>query len=223
MTPVTWSLDHPDLLVGLVEAVDLRVRPSDAALAEAIDSAVARAEAAPWPPEDVRREVRDLLRRGGFKPTGRSKPASEYLAAAAAGGTFPRINNLVDINNLLSLKTGWPMSILDLDRAAAGPEGLELRYGRAGETYVFNAAGQAIDVGGLVCLAVHGGAPLGNPVKDAMVAKTVPETTRVLGILWTSRKVAGEGEVRAVAEEMAALLVRHAGAARTEVLVIPGT
>ena len=29
--------------------------------------------------DEVRQAVRDLLRQGGFKPTGRSKPAAEYL------------------------------------------------------------------------------------------------------------------------------------------------
>ncbi len=33
--------------------------------------------------DDVRSAVRDLIRHGGFKPTGRSKPASEYLLKAA--------------------------------------------------------------------------------------------------------------------------------------------
>jgi hypothetical protein len=33
--------------------------------------------------DDVRAAVRGLLRHGGFKPTGRSKPASEYLIRAA--------------------------------------------------------------------------------------------------------------------------------------------
>src|SRR4051794_32845516 len=40
--------------------------------------------AAPLRSDDaVRETVRALLRQGGFKPTGRSKPASEYLIRAA--------------------------------------------------------------------------------------------------------------------------------------------
>src|SRR3712207_7695492 len=46
-----------------------------------------------------------LLRNGGFRPSGRNKPASEYLAQAAREGRFPRINNLVDVNNLVSLRS----------------------------------------------------------------------------------------------------------------------
>src|SRR5262245_6609876 len=41
------------------------------------------ATAAPLASDDaVREAVRKLLRHGGFKPTGRSKPASEYLIRA---------------------------------------------------------------------------------------------------------------------------------------------
>src|SRR5258708_4111988 len=52
---------------------------------------------APFVPSDtVRSEVRQLLRQGGFKPAGRSKPASEYLHATLIEGRFPRINAAVD-------------------------------------------------------------------------------------------------------------------------------
>ena len=34
------------------------------------------------PPEDTKSVVRDLLRHGGYKPTGRGKPASEYPGAS---------------------------------------------------------------------------------------------------------------------------------------------
>src|SRR5215212_8369808 len=66
--------------------------------------------------DEVRAAVRDLLRRGGFKPAGRGKPASEYLAAAFAEDRFPRINALVDTCNVVSLHTGLPISLVDVDR-----------------------------------------------------------------------------------------------------------
>ena len=42
--------------------------------------------------DQVRSAVRDLLRHGGFKPTGRSKPASEYLLRAAREERLTSIN-----------------------------------------------------------------------------------------------------------------------------------
>ena len=46
--------------------------------------------------DEVRFSVRGLLRHGGFKPTGRSKPASEYPIKAASQGTLSSINVAVD-------------------------------------------------------------------------------------------------------------------------------
>ena len=98
--------------------------------------------------DEVRRAVRDLLRSGGFRPTGRSKPASEYLIKAASQGTLLSINVAVDACNAVSLHSGLPISVVDLDRAKP-----PLRVGVAaqGASYVFNSSGQTIDLGGLVC------------------------------------------------------------------------
>lgn len=216
MIEIRWSLQHPELLMGFVLAEGVRVAPSDDGLLGAIDDAVKLACSQPWPPENVRAAIRDLLRVGGFKPTGRSKPASEYLAKAASE-SFPRINSLVDVNNLVSLRTGWPCSILDLDLACpTGTGTLEVRFGSKDEAYVFNSAGQSIDVSGLVCLARVDGEPIANAVKDSMSTKTRDATTRVLFVTYASRRVAGEADVLGALERVEELLRHHAGATSTE-------
>src|SRR5262245_62384078 len=93
----------------------------------------------------VREAVRALLRHGGFKPTGRSKPASEYLLKAVREGLLTPINVAVDVCNAVSLHSGLPVSVVDLDRAR---EPLRVGLAPAGASYVFNAAGQSIDLGG---------------------------------------------------------------------------
>jgi DNA/RNA-binding domain of Phe-tRNA-synthetase-like protein len=136
----------------------------------------------PLPPADesVRQTIRDLLRHGGFKPTGRSKPSSEYLVRAAAAGELRPINAAADVGNAVSLHSGIPISVVDADRLRP-----PLRVGIAppGASFVFNAAGQVIDVGGLVGLADAEG-PCANPVKDAQRTKTHPGTIRTLVLLW---------------------------------------
>jgi DNA/RNA-binding domain of Phe-tRNA-synthetase-like protein len=138
--------------------------------------------AAPLRSDDgVRAAVRDLLRHGGaFKPTGRSKPASEYLIKAAGEGILAGINAAVDACNVASLHAGLPISVVDLGRAAP-----PLRVGVApvGARYVFNASGQEIDVGGLLSLFDAGG-PCAGPVKDAQRTKTHAGTTRTLSLVW---------------------------------------
>src|SRR5262245_51181745 len=66
--------------------------------------------------QEVRTVIRDLLRHGGYKPTGRSKPASEYLVRASAEGKLVPINAAVDVGNVVSLHSGLPISVVDVDR-----------------------------------------------------------------------------------------------------------
>jgi hypothetical protein len=63
--------------------------------------------------ENVRQKVRDVLRHSGYKPTGRGKPASEYLAGATAERRLSNINLAVDICNAVSLHSGLPISVVD--------------------------------------------------------------------------------------------------------------
>lgn len=129
--------------------------------------------------ELVRASVRELLRHGGYKPTGRGKPASEYLVQAAERGALSSINVAVDACNVASLHSGLPISVVDLDRCA-----LPLRVAIAGdEEYVFNASGQTIDLTGLLCLFDAAG-PCANAVKDSQRTKTNGDTRNTLSIVW---------------------------------------
>ncbi|HNN95872.1 MAG TPA: phenylalanine--tRNA ligase beta subunit-related protein [Pseudomonadota bacterium] len=131
----------------------------------------------------VRSAVRDLLRHGGYKPTGRGKPASEYLLRAAGEGTLSSINLAVDACNAVSLHAGLPISVIDLDRAKPP---LAIAVAADDASYVFNASGQTIDLGGLLCLCDADG-PCANAVKDAQRTKTSAGTQTTLSILWGYR------------------------------------
>lgn len=137
--------------------------------------------------DSVREAVRSLLREGGFKPAGRSKPASEYLIKAVADARLTSINVAVDACNVVSLHSGLPISVVDLDRARP-----PFRIGLAppGASYVFNASEQSIDLSGLLCLFDADG-PCGNAVKDAQRTKTGPETRRTLSIIWGTTALPG--------------------------------
>ncbi len=147
--------------------------------------------AAPLSSDDaVREAVRALLRHGGFKPTGRSKPASEYLIKAVRDGLLAPINLAVDVCNAVSLHSGLPVTVIDLDRARAP---LRVAVAPAGASYVFNASGQSIDLGGLLCLGDADG-PCGNAVKDAQRTKTTADTRRTLTVLWGTVALPGRAE-----------------------------
>jgi DNA/RNA-binding domain of Phe-tRNA-synthetase-like protein len=142
---------------------------------------------APTGDEVTKRAVRDLLRHGGFKPSGRSKPASEYLVAAFAEGRWPTVSPLVDLCNVASLRSGLPISVVDLDKTRGD---LAIRIAPAGTSYVFNPSGQVIDASGLVCLYDDEG-PTGTPVKDAQRTKTDAATKNLVVIIWGTRALPG--------------------------------
>ena len=139
---------------------------------------------------NVKLQVRNLLRHGGFKPAGRSKPASEYLLKAAAGGFLSPINPVVDACNVVSLHSGLPISVVDLDLIRGG---LSVQVCPSGVSYVFNASGQEIRLDGLVCLYDEEGA-CANAVKDAQRTKTHPETRRVGCLIWGSKELPGRAQ-----------------------------
>jgi|GEM_PF-189259 len=181
------------LRLGLVRADGVRAdrypEGFEAALAAALDAE--RAGAGPAGLDAAARQAaaRDMLRNGRYKPTGRGKPASEYLARAAADSQFPRINALVDVNNLVSLETRLPISLWDLDQAGAA--GVRFRLGRAGEAYVFNPSGQTLDLEDLVvgCRWDAGDTeefeePFVSPIKDSQHTKTSADTRAVAACVY---------------------------------------
>lgn len=137
------------------------------------------------PDDALRAAVRDMLRQRGFKPTGRSKPSSEYLLRASADSTWKPINAAVDAGNAVSLHSGLPISVVDLDKLTPP---LSVRSAPEGESYVFNPTGQVISLGGLPCLYDAVGA-CANAVKDAQRTKTSDGTQRTLSILWSDRSL----------------------------------
>ncbi len=146
-----------------------------------LQALIALDAAAPLRSDDqVREAVRQLLRHGGFRPAGRSKPASEYLIKAVEDKRLSSINVAVDVCNIVSLHSGLPISLVDLDRSR---EPFRVGVAGPGASYVFNASGQSIDLDGLLCLFDAEG-PCANAVKDAQRTKTGPECRRTLSLIW---------------------------------------
>jgi DNA/RNA-binding domain of Phe-tRNA-synthetase-like protein len=153
-----------------------------------VQALLSRQAPAPLANDDaVREAVRQLLRQGGFRPAGRSKPSAEYLLKAAEEGRLSSINAAVDVCNAVSLHSGLPISVVDLDRAR---EPFRVGVAPPGSSYVFNASGQTIDLGGLLCLFDAEG-PCANAVKDAQRTKTGADTRRTLSLIWGSVALPG--------------------------------
>ncbi len=136
------------------------------------------------PKEEIFKSYRSLLRWGGFKPSGRSKPAAEYLVKAAAIGELNSINAAVDVLNGVSLHIGLPIGVIDLDLCHPP---LRIDLGTEGESYIFNKSGQEMSLKGLIVMRDQEG-PCANPVKDSQRTKTNDETRRTLTIVWGNRE-----------------------------------
>jgi len=208
MIPITFELELPDLLLGIVESRTVPMGPADAALdAEILAALAAMKSSTPETETDpVKTAVRDLLRVGGYKPAGRGKPASEYLAQSAQRGDFPRISHIVDALNLVSLESRLPISLLDANRVMDGTDALVIRFGRPGESFVFNSAGHEINIEGLVSVARRNGPALGNPVKDSMTAKTTDTTPHTIAFIWGTRRALDQAAMQQICQRLGNLL-----------------
>jgi len=164
----TFAVPLGELAVTETSPISVLFSDPDALLAQAPDA------------RDDELPVRDLLRHGGYKPTGRGKPSAEYLAKAAGDGKLNTINVAVDAANAVSFASGFPISVVDLGRLRPP---FHVALAEPGTEYVFNPSGQTIDASGLLCFSDVEG-PSANAVKDAQRSKTGATTTRTLSLLW---------------------------------------
>lgn len=197
----------PDSLrLGLVAALEVQPETDVPELDQLIADRIQRLAGGLTDQQDAyRATVRDVFRNGRYKPTGRGKPASEYLLRAASEDRFPRINTLVDVCNYLSMASLLPISIWDLDLAAvhAGQQAdetaeFQFRLGAVNESYVFNTGGQEIELADLIIGAVQpktvqpgavapsttNGLPIVNAIKDSQATKTTAATRRVAAAIY---------------------------------------
>lgn len=170
--------------------------------------------------EGQRGAARRMLKGGGFSPTGRNRPAHELLLnMISEQDAFPHINNVVDINNLISLRLLLPISLLDAARIG---EFATLRWGQDGESYVFNQSGHAIELKRCLVIAGAEGEPLGSPIKDSMAGKVFDGCTALLGVIYASTEIMAPSELEGRLQEFAGLLLREAGGSLVQLSVDAG-
>ena len=184
---LTKSAELTQVMLAAVEFEGVQVSESSSEL-RAWSDAVAKnvASNAENPDqESLRQKVRQMLRHGQFKASGRSKPAQEYLLRCATDdGQLPVINAPVDILNTVSLECGLPISLLSIAKCS---NQLIVRRGAAGETYVFNASGQELNVADLVVVcdqSTDPSRPVGSPIKDSMAGKIEAGDTHLVAVVY---------------------------------------
>lgn len=205
----TNQLNDKSVAIGIILAKDIQIhKPCPSLEAKLKDLILQRRETKLNAQEELfREETRNFLRNGSFKPSGRNKPASEYLYKTVHKQDFPRINTLVDINNFISLKYMIPISLWDLD--LAGTTHYIFRHGRKDESYVFNEAGQSIDLGDLIIgckIHYQNEIPFINPIKDSMSAKITTSTRNIGAAIYFPLKAGNKDYLYDIEREFMMLL-----------------
>ncbi len=158
--------------------------------------------------ENLRSAVRQMLRHGKFKASGRSKPAQEYLQRCALeDGSLPRINGPVDVLNACSLAGGLPISLLSLRKCSRN---LEIRRGQTDEAYIFNASGQVLDVEDLIVTcdcSSEPSRPVGSPIKDSMAGKIEADDTELVAVVYAPRDQIGVQAALATADMLESKMI----------------
>jgi DNA/RNA-binding domain of Phe-tRNA-synthetase-like protein len=156
-----------------------------------------------------------LLRYGKFKASGRSKPAHEYLLRCAVeDGCLPAINGPVDLLNAVSLDCCLPISLLAVNRCS---EVLSVDRGQPGQQYVFNSAGQTLDVCDLITVfdsSLQPPQPVGTPVKDSLVGKIQPGDNHLVAIIYSPKTVSASARCQHAADLLARGMLEYCGAAK---------
>jgi DNA/RNA-binding domain of Phe-tRNA-synthetase-like protein len=152
--------------------------------------------------------MRSAYKALGKDPSRYRGSAEALLRRVLSGKGLYQINNVVDINNLVSLESFQPLGSYDLDQLS-GP--VELRIGLPKETY----KGIGKDVINIENLPVFADAkgPFGSPTSDSERAMIRLESKRILMVVFS---LVGPETVEATATRAADLLRQYANADQTE-------
>ena len=123
--------------------------------------------------------ARALYRRFGLDPTRHRHSSEALLLRFRRGDPLPRVNSLVDVANVVSLRLQVPVGLYDL---ALVQGTLTLRLGREGESYA-GIGKDLVNVAGRICVADELGA-CGNPSSDSRRTMITTATERAAWIFF---------------------------------------
>jgi DNA/RNA-binding domain of Phe-tRNA-synthetase-like protein len=210
------------LHVGAVWAEQVQVDPAGPELqtlaAEVAARALQRGSTAEFEAEC--QQIRQMLRHGKFKASGRSKPAQEYLLRCVVQtGSLPAINAPVDVINAISLDCNLPISLLSLRKCSRD---LTVTRGTQGQSYVFNATGQVLDIEDLIVVADRSATPprpVGSPIKDSMVGKIDTLDRDLIAVIYAPRNSAAIDRCRQASQALVAAFRNFCGAKHCEAIL----
>jgi DNA/RNA-binding domain of Phe-tRNA-synthetase-like protein len=196
----------PGVKLGIVEGHGVTVESLHPDLTKLLDEVCARkqkeftveslAEAEPI------RAIRSLFRSWGMDPS-KYRPASEALLRRVVQGKgLYRVSNVVDVGNLISIETGWPLGCYERSRI---DEPVVFRHGLVGENYE-GIGKKTWNLEGRPVLADPAG-PFGSPISDStrsMITESAKDVVIVIYIPEKSPDAAAESAMKRLGERLAA-------------------
>lgn len=205
----------PKLVLGCVRAT-VRTEPGSDALWAEMQRAAEEAASDPVEPS-VRAPIaatRELYRRLGKDPSRYRGSPEALLRRSRSGKELYRIHNVVDVINLVSLRTLLPIGLYDAARLAPP---LVLRRGAPGEAYD-GIGKEALNLDGLPVLADAEG-PFGSPTSDSRRTMVTGATGEVFAVVFG---VTGRAELEPAMEMLTKLLRRHCAGGVGEAIYVHG-
>ena len=168
-------------------------------------------------PKAVLESAAVLATRAAYKALGKDPAryrgsAEALLRRVIAGKGLPRINNVVDVINLVSVESRLPVGLYDLAHVRGD---IVFRAGRVGETYK-GIGKYDLNLEELPVFCDAAG-PHGSPTSDSERTMVTPATKQVIGIIISFG--GAEGLERWV-ERMSELLKQYAAARGIETQVV---
>jgi DNA/RNA-binding domain of Phe-tRNA-synthetase-like protein len=213
------KIELPDVKLGVVEADALRVAPADENLSRLMDD-ICNQKLREFTIEalaDVEstRAVRSMFRAWDMDPS-KYRPSSEALLRRIVQGKgLYRVSNVVDVGNLISIETGWPLGCYD--RAKILPP-VVFRHGTAGERYE-GIGKRTWHLQGRPVLADPDG-PFGSPISDS-TRTMITEAARDVLVAIYAPAGASDASIEVAAARLGERLTGFAGASAVRLSICP--
>ena len=207
------NIQLPEVKLGAVEADGVQVAPGNQELPQLLAEVCERkrrdSTLESLAEEKSIRDVRAMFRAWGMDPS-KYRPSSEALLRRVVQGKgLYRVSNVVDIGNLGSIETGWPLGCYD--RSQIRPP-IEFRHGASGEKYE-GIGKQTWHLQGRPLLADPQG-PFGSPISDSTRSMITESARDILVVLYVPAGVP-DPSIETAMKRLSERLTLFAGATAT--------
>lgn len=213
------KIELPGVRLGLVEASDVEVHPASADLVAEMDRVCSSLRERLTVEQVVElpgvRAVRAMFRAWNMDPS-KYRPSSEALLRRVVQGKgLYHISNVVDVINLDSIESAWPLGLYDLAHVNFP---VAFRHGRASETY-YGIGRRLWHLEGRPVLADAQGA-FGSPISDSTRTMVTEAAHNILTVVFAPAG-ASTVELQSMAHRHAARLERFCSARTTRITLLP--